>query len=206
MRKIIKTCCFIFPLVAIFLSTNYPTIHAGAVGLQFEKEKIRIKISEDEYRLVGDYYFNNSDAKVIRQKIFYPIIKNLHLPFPHFFKVTNVLKNQTVSFTKAKNGISFWIEIPPFSKAVYRVEYQQKALNKKLEYILTTTSKWGKPLKSAEFLIVISLNCELEHISIPFDSESEDSKTKSYFIHKKNFNPQKNLIIEWRCENDHKSN
>ncbi len=206
MRKIFKTGCLIFPLVAIFLSINYITISADTNSLQFEKEKIRIKISEDEYRLVGDYYFNNSGAKVIRQKIFYPIIINQDLPFPHFFKVTNVLKNQTVPFTKVKNGIYFWIELTAFSKAVYRVEYRQKALSKKLEYILTTTSKWGKPLKSAEFLITMPLNCELENISIPYDSETKNLQTKSYLIHKKNFTPQKNLIIEWKGGDDQKNN
>jgi len=192
-------------MFVIFSLNNYSTIHANTWGLQFEKEKIRIKISEDEYRLVGDYYFNNPGARACRQKIFYPIIKNQNLPFPHFFKVTNVLKNQAVPFTQVKNGIFFWIDLPAFSKAVYRVEYQQKALNKKLEYILTTTSTWGEPLKSAEFLITIPLNCKLENISIPYESETKNSKTKSYLIHKKNFNPQKNLIIEWRCGDDQKS-
>ncbi len=166
--------------------------------LQFDKEKIRIEISETEYTLTGDYYFRNPTALLCQQQLFYPVVVDSNLPFPHFFEVTDLLEKQSVGFTKTERGILFPIEVPAYGEKVFQVKYKQQAFKPRLEYILTTTSHWNKPLRSADFLISLPEDFELVKCSYHYNKVPDKGNSLFYLIHQDNFDPDKNLVIEWR--------
>ena len=166
--------------------------------LSFEKEKIRINIQDNEYQLIGDYYFKNNSSQQVRTMIYYPIVKRNNLPFPHYFKVTDLIRNENVQFHADSGGIRFMVAISAYSIRTYRVEYHQKTPEKKLEYILTTTALWGKPLKFSDFEITLPKKFILDSISLPVREKKISGDKTIYVIHEENFLPRKNLIIRWR--------
>ena len=167
-------------------------------ALTFEKEKIRLIIHDGECQLIGDYYLKNNSSKRRKQIIYYPIIKRENLPFPHYFRVISLLNNKNIDFTIYSKGITFLVDIPPYSVRTYRVEYRQKTPADEMEYILTTTALWGQPLKSADFEIMIPEHFSLDSLSFNTIKKSRKKDKIIYYIHKKDFLPQKNLFIKWR--------
>ncbi len=202
MKKIAVTWLFISWILGILVS-NAESQQLSRT-LSFEKEKIRINIHDNEYRLIGDYYFKNNSSQQIRTMIYYPIGKRKNLPFPHYFKVTDLIRNENIQFHADSGGIRFMVMVPAYNIRTYRVEYHQKTLAKELEYILTTTALWGKPLKSADFEISLPEKFTLHSLSLPFQRKKVTKSKTIYFIHEENFLPQKNLIIQWRLGDDKK--
>ena len=202
MKILFKVIFFLMflPGWVIFLISAKPQASSGSII--FEKEKLRFDIADTSYILTGDYYFNNRSNLECKTKIFYPFVVNTDLPFPHHIQVKELINDQKVSFTKQKNGIVFYAEIPAFSTRVYRIVFHQKALKNRLEYILTTTAFWNQPLESADFRIFLPANLELDSLSMPYQRIKADLNGVNYFLNYKNFMPEKNLIIQWRCCHD----
>lgn len=184
---------FIFLQIGIFIYTS------AVFGQfpQFVREKIEITIRDNLCLVEGDYYFLNDHPTPIKRNLFYPFPIDYAMLYPDSIKVTDVQKNRNISFNKAKTGIYFPIEIPPRKTVRYKVFYSQKVTSDKVEYILTTTQKWGKALETADFIINLPIKFELKYLSYKYDKVEEVNNYFVYKIHTENFMPQKNLIVEW---------
>ncbi len=203
---------FIFSLVfPLFLSLH-------AQPLQFARERIEVEVLGEECILTGTYYFctsgpttkqplsakepdsANSPFNII---LYYPFVVTPELPFPDSIQVTDLRSGQVVQFIESDRGIYFPVSVPPQDTAIYRVRYRQKTPSAKMEYILTSTQKWNRPLKSADFIIRIPQEYQLASLSPSFDSFApgatgeKNARWKTYFIHRENFMPQSNLTIQW---------
>jgi hypothetical protein len=69
-----------------------------------------------------------------------------------------------------------------------------------MEYILTTTKQWKRPLVFAEYYIHIPSKLQLKDPSYKFDLIDVTASSKTYFLKKKNFMPDKNLAVSWRVK------
>jgi len=166
----------------------------------FEKEVIEIDILEDQCVTTGSYYFkNHSEQPILNRVLFYPFPVDSNISYPDSIVVFNP-HNKQVSYSKTYNGIFFKINITSMSTECYTVKFYQQTSNKKYEYILSTTQFWKQPLSSADFIITLPNNLSIECISLHYNRIVESKKNKKYFIHRKNFYPTENLIIEWRSK------
>ena len=120
---------------------------------QFVREKIEITVKGDFCRIEGDYYFQNNQSSPLKRTLFYPFPIDSTMKYPDSIKVIDVQKSNNISFIHSKTSIYFPIEIPARKTVLYKVIYWQKTTNNKIEYILTTTQKWGRALKKADFII-----------------------------------------------------
>ena len=66
-----------------------------------------------------------------------------------------------------------------------------------MEYILTTTKKWGRPLEFIEFIIKIPESYQLINLSFPYLYRKNENQNNFYYIKKENFMPEQNLMVEW---------
>lgn len=182
------------PIIAIIFIASQFFDHA----LNFEKEKIAINVSSGECMLTGDYYFKNNSPQPCTRTIFYPLINTVDLPFPSSISVTDVYENKALKYTISKNGVAFALKLSSYDTKVIRIEYHQKTMSNRFEYILTTTHFWKKPLRRAEFSISMPKHLVLSSISMSYESTQTNSNERRYYIRRENFMPEKNLFFEWR--------
>ena len=70
--------------------------------------------------------------------------------------------------------------------------YSVKTLANKMEYILTTIQKWGKPLEKAGFIVKLPSKFELKFLSYEYDEKKEINNYYIYKIYKEKFMPKEN--------------
>lgn len=187
----LKTLILFTSLIVVFNQTARSQIP------QFVKEKIELTIYEDVCRIEGHYIFRNNETTHIKRSLFYPFPIDSTLFYPDSIKIINVKENENISFIQSKSGIYFPIEILAKKAVFYKVIYSQKVKNNQIEYILTSTQKWGKPLEQAQFIIKLPLKLDLKYLSYKYDEKIEENNFIIFKIHKKNFMPEKNLIVKW---------
>jgi hypothetical protein len=129
--------------------------------------------------------------------MYYPFSLNYDLTAPDSIVVTDLSCNQIIAFGRYNQGILFPLMIPPGKKAIYQVFYCQNTPRYTMEYILTTTRVWERPLDHAEFIIKLSTDMLLKYMSIPWDSVKISSSTRFYFITRQQYMPDSNLVVEW---------
>ena len=181
----------------LFFFCLFFPFQSKAGSFDFFKEKIIFRVGKEECRVIGYYYFksNAPDSSVLN--LIYPVSKNFHLPFPHFFKVTTCDNDEPVPYRIYENGILFQIHMPPYGFRTCSVEYHQKTPRNTMEYILTSTSRWKQPLQSADFIIEIPDDINLKTISLPQNGCQKEAEKTIYRINRQEFMPDSNLIIKW---------
>ncbi len=176
----------------------------SAQSIQFYQEKIEIEINDDYCSISGIYYFRNNNSQDIRQTLYYPFVINDEMSFPHHIEVTNLSNSKTVLYRSSDKGVYFPINVIADSIAIYKVIYHQKTNANKIEYILTTTQKWGIPFEVAEYIIKIPENYKIKSMSIEPDTiEIKDNK-KILTSNKTNYMPTTNFTINWEDKNESK--
>ena len=186
----LKTC-----IIFIFLAVN---VYCQSV--QFFREKIELHIYDSYCNLKGYYYFKNISKKEISTILYYPFVVNDELPYPDSVSIKELVNNTEVDFLVSEKGIRFPLHIPEKSIIIYEINYFQRTPANKMEYILTTTQKWKRPLFEAEYIITIPNNTKLYIKSFSFDKKKYLDDRNIYYMKKKNFMPKENLIISWKRE------
>jgi hypothetical protein len=187
--------CFKIILWAVLVNA---AVQAQTLG--FKKEKINITLKSSFVYLQGDYYFEDKGPNKFQTYIYYPFVINDSLSYPDSITVFDPGRLKYIPYKKLKEGISFPLNVDPESKNKVQIFYRQKIKYKYFEYILTTTSNWKRPLKRSDFQINIPKSFKDVKLSYKADSLSIYKNYKQYHITKKNFMPEKNLIIKWSGE------
>ena len=164
---------------------------------QFVREEISICVHGDYCTLDGTYEFRNTQNDVALWPIFYPLLNNATIPLADSILIRDAGTEEPLPFESGVNGVSFALTMPPRASRAIRISYRQLTPKRKMEYILTSTKQWGKPLESATFRIVVPDSLRLVYISIPTNSHTKRGHETEYLIRKKAFMPRSNLIIKW---------
>jgi len=184
-----KTIYILFLYYGVLLQSAF------AQSLQFWGEKIEITIHEEHAEVRGEYHFKNSSSHSVQRTLFYPFMIKEDLPYPDSISVMH--DAESISFNRQNDGIGFSVTIPPESICVYEVFYSQKTPAQKMEYILTTTQRWQKPLSFAEYILKMPLNLQLKYLSLTNPEWEIKDNYKIYRIYKTNYMPTTNFMVEW---------
>jgi len=168
--------------------------------LEFVRERIEIHAGDSLCSLNGRYYFKNNESYAMERTLFYPFAVNDGLPFPDSVFVRDLESGALVPFMRSGDGVIFAINIPPQAEKGYDVVYCQRTPQFTIEYLLTTTQKWGKPLERGEYVVHLPVSHKLKYISMNYDTSEEHDGEIVYMICRDNFMPEENLIVQWERE------
>lgn len=190
MRKIIILFLIVF---------SFPEINSQKI--EFFKEDINFKLTTKFFYVDGIYHFCNVSSD--------SIVANLYYPFPEgefYGKVDSILiiNMDNLSPVKYKDnkgeGIFFKIAIDPYGIIKYNIKYVQELMGGRAEYILLSTQSWKKAFEVANYKLLVSKNIKIRSLSYQPDSVINESNNKVYYWNKRDFMPDKNLIIEFESE------
>jgi len=171
---------------------------AIAQSIDFYQEKIELTVCKNYFEITGTYHFKNTSAKDYKHSLYYPFVIDETTEYPFEINVFDDKSDKQIDFLKAKEGVYFPIAVNKNDTSVYIVKYKQKISGNKAEYILTTTAQWGKPFTIAEYIITVPDRIQAFEISFSYDSVELRNKNKIYRITKRNFLPNKNLVVRWK--------
>lgn len=170
--------------------------------VEFYREKIIMRIQKDYLEVNGIYYFRNNTAGINSLPIVYPFpVDESHFP-PDSILVTSKTTDskKPIKHKAYKNGdkISCILPLEAGDCNIMEVYYRQKLKEKRARYILTTTSRWGKPFDFAEYEIFISTDFDSVNVNYPCDLDHQDEKWQKFYFSAKNFMPDKDLLVRWK--------
>lgn len=174
------------------LSLAGERVHSTSRPLIFFKENLKITLNEGEMNLEGDYYFRNQNDGSSKSLIFYPLLSNEFMLFPHYIKVDGK------EFRKRPDGIYWQMSFDkPQEEQKVHVSYQQKLLTSKAIYIVTTTQAWAAPLEFAEFEVNFPSAWGQLKSSYPMTKIKEEKGRKYWRFVTHHFWPQQEMIFSW---------
>jgi hypothetical protein len=195
MKNYISGFCLINIIINLISWDSLP-----GQSLQFYGEKIEICIQGEYAQVTGEYYFRNNTSRPLHQVMFYPFVMNQDLSWPDSISVYQVSEKKSLSYREAKAGILFVLVVPADSMVIYKVSYRQRTPGRKMEYILTTTQKWGHPLVFAGYSVSLPEEYKLLDISLTPDSRQIINHKQIIKINRQNYLPTKNLNLFWESE------
>lgn len=170
-------------------------------GITFKKENITVSIIAcDTLEVQGIYFFENRDSSSATMMIHYPFPVDDSWQYPHLISVENLSERKPVDFITKRDGVNWYLSLPPLSVDSTKVIYRQRVFRLRGRYILTTTQDWGKPLEKAAFKVVVPENSTLTYWSFQSDSVSVKNGQVIYQAWKENFYPEEDLMLEWSCD------
>lgn len=169
----------------------------GTSLAQFVREEVSIHVHGDYCTVEGTYEFANTQDHATLWPIFYPLLNTATIPLADSIHVHDGDTGDPIPFERGSNGTSFSISMPPLGSKTVRITYLQRTPKQLMEYVLTTTKHWGRPLAMAIFRVVMPNSLRLTHISIPYGSRVERGDGVEYIIRKRAFMPRLNLIFQW---------
>jgi hypothetical protein len=163
--------------------------------LEFFREDLTFELEADFFYVSGFYHFRNTSLQDLKTLLFYPIPQDsLYGKIDEFFTICQ--QDSTDQLSKSnENGFFFKVEISAKEEKNYQIGYRQKLLGNKAEYILTTTQNWRKPLETVNFLLIFPDSVKIDSLSYLPDSLHLKNGKYHFFYHKKNFMPDKNMVI-----------
>jgi hypothetical protein len=175
------------------------TLHDS--GVDFVYEKIVLEVEPPELTVTGLYSFQNHFPHEIILPMLYPFPVDESQDFPHqisAFRITNEGDERLdVTSRRPANAVRLDLSMGRKSSGEMKVTYSQKLRAQEARYILTTTKAWGKPLRSADYEIIVPENLRIISMSFPFDGVETSAGKRHYYLHKEDFMPQTDLIVRW---------
>lgn len=166
--------------------------------VEFFRERIEIEVADSSCTVNGTYFFRNPSTSSFNLPVFYPVVLNDSLPFfPDHFIVYNEVTGRELPFHTSSNGIHFNLFCEGLSITIFRVSYRQHTPKSMMEYILTTTQNWGKPLEKAVYVIYMPSYLHLTACSLQPDQISKQDGLLVYTTTKTSFLPRRNLKLYW---------
>lgn len=190
--KILK---IIIGLIVLFFTT-YITFAIEQTKLKFYQEEITVNCYENEIEVWATYHLNNASDSFLNAKIACPFpVDKLH-SYPHDIFV------EGYNYRTYNDSTIYWrMDFEPYEKKDVVVRYKQKIKGNSARYILLTTQKWNEPFEQVEYFINLPANWSNIELSYPYDKVEIIDGIKHYYIKKRNFMPEKDLIVHWKVGN-----
>ncbi len=178
----------------------------GGKPVDFYREKIIMWVYPDMVEVEGIYYFRNKRDKTIKFPIIYPFpLDEYHHPpdsVSVVFSSDSTENEIDYKLNISGSFASYRLELLPGENNVMTVFYRQKLKGSLARYILTTTSAWGKPFELAEYEVYASIELPEAEINYPCDSDTTTGKMRKCVFNRKDFYPDKDLIVNWDGDKD----
>jgi len=163
--------------------------------VRFPRETLRFSLHDRAFDFSGLYFFDNPGAEEIRRAVFYPFVRSGS--FPDSVEIVEISEGKDIPCRMGKSGVTFGIDIPPYTTQSYRISFHQGARGRSLEYILTTTASWGRPLDRMTVEIEVPALLKLRRILPEPQHAVEKRGETTYTIEHLHFMPDRNLVVEW---------
>jgi hypothetical protein len=176
-------------ITIIMFGTSFQTVFSQPV---FVGEYIDFSLSKTAFKVSALYRIANADARAARYSISYPFPDKIGEIFSLTVSVAG--SEGSITYEKEERGIVFPLDMKGGETADVLISYRQRA-KKDNVYILTSTQKWGKPLRFAEYTLVADRGVSVTGFSYPPDSSRSDSTSELYYWSKTDFMPDREFVI-----------
>ncbi len=126
-----------------------------AQAVDFFKEDLNFFLTQDEFIVRGVYFFANNSGDPYKGKLWYPLpdsnVTDIKVYNEKFQKLACSLRNQG----QGEWGAGIPLQIAPKDTTFIIVRYHQKVTDGRVRYIVTSTRRWKRPLKSAYFQLTL---------------------------------------------------
>jgi len=166
--------------------------------LRFYREDLHFTLTDSTFTVDGNYFLKNDSEKELKQFLFYPFPQDSLYGLVDTVFCENVSRPDSARVVRwNQNGASLQITIPARDTTVMRVGYTHKLFGGKAEYILETTSSWGKGFEQAYYDLTFPKTIIIDSLSfMPYELEETETHYKLIWI-KKDFMPMKNFVVEF---------
>jgi len=158
--------------------------------IDFCKENIIIEIENDHAKVTGNYYFENTTSIRKQVKFYYPFPVDSNHSYPDIILID-------YPFEKDSSGIYFTMSIDKYKTDSFKIIYDQRLKKNRFCYITTTTRRWKRPIKEANFVIIMPDSLVIKTNYKMTDKKKMGNKYR-YYIKRRIFYPKNDLIVEWR--------
>lgn len=163
------------------------------IPVLFVAESIDFKYTDGIFRVNGIYSFEAAGTTPSGVDLIYP------LPFGpaelDTIMVFNMNKGISVPFLTNNKSIRFNIQVNPGIPLKINIAYRQRIFSDTLHYILTSTAKWGKPLRTAVYRFVCDEPDIRPRFSYPPDTVFNIQNQPVYLWKKTEFIPDQDFLI-----------
>ena len=167
--------------------------------LRFYREDLHFTLTDSCFSVDGLYFLRNSSAQTYFRRLFYPFPQDsLYGDVDSVFCESISRPNSSRVIQWNQRGAHLLVIIPAQDTTVARIGYKQNLKDGKAEYILETTSFWGRGFEQAYYDLTFPKSITIDSLSyLPDDLEETETTYKLIWM-KKDFLPLKNFIVEFR--------
>ncbi len=146
------------------------TVQAFCQGCRFTREDLDFALDSVFFTVQGDYTFFNPSGDTIKMPIKYPVpATGIGKPVDTLMIMDQVLPVSYLPYRMIDTIAIFLLRVPPKSEKTIKIYYSQRHPPGYARYILTTTSKWGRPLEQATYSLFVSEGLRVSYFSYPPD-------------------------------------
>ncbi len=183
------------------------TTDAPAPPVRFDSEIVRLDATGDTLIVEGFYRFLCTAQAPERITLFYPYPQDSLLDAASTTRLEarrpgEAWRPQPFQELSGGRGVrwnlALYIESAtesPIDTLEVRTTYRQPRRADYARYIVTTTSRWGRPLTSARFEICLPEAARAPQFSYPF--EPLDAARACYHFDATNFMPARDIVVSW---------
>lgn len=163
--------------------------------LKFDEEYLTFEISRNLFQVSGVYLFSANDS--IEHLILYPFpVERVYgKAFDIFVKDVKTGKSLPFSMAKDSSGIRFRTKVSGSSQL--QIGYSQVLKSNRAKYILTTTQNWGRPLKFADYKLVVDSGIVITSFSMEPQQKIIQGGKTVYFWQKTDFMPTSDFEVQF---------
>jgi hypothetical protein len=166
--------------------------------VQFQGETIEITVDDHIACVKGEYYLKNLLKEFKQQSLIYPFIVSDELPFPDSIRIFIKPDSTLIPFKIIPGAIAFSVLLDPQSITCFCVTYFQKTPGHQMEYLLTSTRQWKKPLEFATYIVKLPLQSKIEDFSLEYNELIRKNGEQIFIVRRKNYMPVDNLRLKWK--------
>jgi hypothetical protein len=186
--------------------------------VHFAREEISMDVRTGTLEVRGKYHFMCSAKEPLVASLFYPFpLDSTHL-YPDSIDVRtpnvdrrtpnagvrmpdSVVRRSELavrSFTRQDSSVSFRMQFRPGAEDSFFAYYRQRLKTNSATYIVTTTRKWKRPIDLAQFRVTVHAGFRDVSLTFKPDSVKKSDSSVSYFLARRRFYPDKDVIVTWR--------
>ena len=155
------------------------------VALEFRSEKVECVVKPGDTLQVSASY-TMAAQPTSRFCLLYPL--------PDEAEAFKLLSAENCEVKEEGEVHTMCLDFGPDSVIQAKISFQQRFPERVYRYITTTTTAWGKPLESAEFVVKTPWPARLSYE--PDSSKQDSSGYFTYWVSFENFWPEQDLIIQ----------